>query len=129
VSQQRGLQDFTFRGLQGQDVIGELISTGRSRGLGVIPWFEFGFMTRPDSELARRHRAWLTQKRDGGLTSISAAGEVVWLPHRHRGDEWSTQPAHLAGSDAPQGECQPRPGRHSGAWHPTCSLAFLTPIA
>lgn len=79
VSQQRGLQDFTFRGLQGQDVIGELISTGRSRGLVVIPWFEFGFMTRPDSELARRHRTWLTQKRDGGLTSISAAGEVVWL--------------------------------------------------
>ena len=79
VSQQRQLQDFTFRGLQGQDILGELISAGRSRGLAVIPWFEFGFMAPPDSELARRHRAWLTQKRDGGLTSISAAGEVVWL--------------------------------------------------
>jgi len=79
VSQQRQLQDFTFRGLQGQDVLGELISAGRSRGIAVIPWFEFGFMTRPDSVLARRHRAWLTQKRDGGLTSTSAAGEVAWL--------------------------------------------------
>ena len=79
VSEGRQLQDFTYRGLQGQDVIGELIAAGRNRGLLVMPWFEFGFMAPPDSELARRHRNWLTQKRDGGLTSISAAGEVVWL--------------------------------------------------
>jgi uncharacterized lipoprotein YddW (UPF0748 family) len=79
VSEGRQLQDFTFRGLQGQDVIGELIAAGRSRGLVVVPWFEFGFMAPPDSELARRHRPWLTQKRDGSLTSITAAGEVVWL--------------------------------------------------
>jgi len=56
-----------------------VIAAGRQRGLTVLPWFEFGFMAPPDSELARRHRSWLTQKRDGGLTSISAAGEVVWL--------------------------------------------------
>ena len=79
VSEGRQFQNFTYRGLQGQDVIGELIAAGRSRGVAVIPWFEFGFMAPPDSELARRHRSWLTQKRDGGLTSISAAGEVVWL--------------------------------------------------
>jgi uncharacterized lipoprotein YddW (UPF0748 family) len=79
VSEGRGFQSFTYRGLQGQDVIGELISAGRSRGLKVLPWFEFGFMAPPDSEVAKQHRSWLTQKRDGGLTSISAAGEVVWL--------------------------------------------------
>ena len=79
VSEGRQFQNFTYRGLQGQDVIGELIAAGRSRGLMVLPWFEFGFMAPPDSELARRHRSWLTQKRDGGLSSISAAGEVVWL--------------------------------------------------
>jgi uncharacterized lipoprotein YddW (UPF0748 family) len=79
VSEGRQLQDFTYRGLQGQDVIGELIAAGRNRGVMVVPWFEFGFMAPPDSALARRHRPWLTQKRDGGLTSISAAGEVVWL--------------------------------------------------
>ena len=79
VSQQRQLQDFTFRGLQGQDYLGEFIRAGRNRGIVVIPWFEFGFMTSPDSALAKRHRTWLTQKRDGGLTSTSAAGEVVWL--------------------------------------------------
>ena len=79
VSQERELQDFTFRGLQGQDILAELISAGRRRGLKVIPWFEFGFMAPPDSPMAQRHRSWLTQKRDGGLTSISAAGSVVWL--------------------------------------------------
>jgi uncharacterized lipoprotein YddW (UPF0748 family) len=79
VVQQRQLQDFSFRGMQGQDMLAELIDAGRSRGVAVVPWFEFGLMAPPDSVLARRHRAWLTQKQDGGLTSISAAGEVVWL--------------------------------------------------
>jgi uncharacterized lipoprotein YddW (UPF0748 family) len=79
LSESRGFQSFTYRGLQQQDVIGELISAGRSRGLKVLPWFEFGFMAPPDSEVAKTHRSWLTQKRDGSLTSISAAGEVVWL--------------------------------------------------
>lgn len=79
LSESRGFQSFTYRGLQGQDVIGELINAGRRRGLVVLPWFEFGLMAPPDSELAKQHRSWLTQKRDGGLTSISAAGEVVWL--------------------------------------------------
>jgi uncharacterized lipoprotein YddW (UPF0748 family) len=79
VAMERQLQDFSYRGLQGQDVLGELISEGRRQRLLVIPWFEFGFMAPLDSQLARRHRAWLTQKQDGGLTSLSAAGEVAWL--------------------------------------------------
>ena len=79
VSEERQLQDFSFRGLQGQDVLASTLAAGHARGLLVIPWFEFGFMAPPDSTLARRHRNWLTQTRDGGLTSVSAAGRVVWL--------------------------------------------------
>lgn len=79
VTEERQLQDFSFRGLQGQDVLAEITAAGHNQGLQVIPWFEFGFMAPPDSTLARRHRAWLTEKRDGGLTSVSAAGQVVWL--------------------------------------------------
>ncbi|MEO1003503.1 MAG: glycoside hydrolase family 10 protein [Cyanobacteria bacterium J06638_7] len=79
VVKERQLQDFTYLGLQGQDVLGELIAEGRRQRLLVIPWFEFGFMTPLDSILAKRHRAWLTEKRDGELTSISAAGKVAWL--------------------------------------------------
>ena len=79
VTEQRRLQEFTYRGLQGQDILAELITEAHSRNILVIPWFEFGFMAPPDSELARRHPDWLTHKRDGGRTSISAAGEVAWL--------------------------------------------------
>jgi uncharacterized lipoprotein YddW (UPF0748 family) len=79
VVQDRQLQHFSYRGLQGQDVLGELIAEGRRQGLLVIPWFEFGFMAPKDSTLAKRHPDWLTRKQDGGLTSISAAGEVAWL--------------------------------------------------
>ncbi len=79
VTQQRKIQDFTVRGLQGQDPLAQLIGLARARGMQVVPWFEFGFMAPPSSELALRHPQWLTQKRDGGTTSMSAAGEVVWL--------------------------------------------------
>ncbi len=79
VTQQRKIQDFTVRGLQGQDPLAELITLARARGMQVMPWFEFGFMAPPTSELALRHPHWLTTKRDGGTTSMSAAGEVVWL--------------------------------------------------
>jgi uncharacterized lipoprotein YddW (UPF0748 family) len=79
VVKERQLQDFTYLGLQGQDVLGDLIAEGRRQRLLVIPWFEFGFMAPLDSTLAKRHRAWLTHKQDGGLTSMSAAGEVAWL--------------------------------------------------
>ena len=37
--QRRGIQSFTFRGLQGQDVLAELIQAGHAKGLLVIPWF------------------------------------------------------------------------------------------
>jgi len=79
VTQQRQLQTFTLRGLQGQDPLGDLIRLARARGMQALPWFEFGFMAPPSSELATRHPQWLTSKRDGGTTSMSAAGEVVWL--------------------------------------------------
>jgi uncharacterized lipoprotein YddW (UPF0748 family) len=79
ITQAKGIQPFRFRGLDGQDVLAELVSEAHARGLLVLPWFEFGFMAPPSSELAQKHPEWLTQKADGGKTSISAGGEVVWL--------------------------------------------------
>lgn len=79
VAQAQGIQPFVRKGLQGQDMLDDLITQSHQQGLLVIPWFEFGFMAPPTSELALNHPQWLTQKRDGGQTSISAAGEVVWL--------------------------------------------------
>ncbi|MEB3351333.1 MAG: family 10 glycosylhydrolase [Cyanobacteriota bacterium] len=79
VTAERGLQHFTVVGLQGQPVLAELIEVADRHGLRVIPWFEFGLMAPPSSELALRHPQWLSQRRDGSTKSVSAAGEVVWL--------------------------------------------------
>ncbi|MEB3348856.1 MAG: family 10 glycosylhydrolase [Cyanobacteriota bacterium] len=83
VTRNRGLQGFEFRGLQGQEVLAELIAAGQQLGLRVIPWFEFGFMAPPSSDLATKHPQWLSRQRDGSTTSLSAAGEVVWLNPFH----------------------------------------------
>jgi uncharacterized lipoprotein YddW (UPF0748 family) len=83
VVRQAGIQTFVRKGLQGQDPLAELAATAHRQGLLVIPWFEFGFMTPPTSELALQHPNWLTQKRDGSKTSIDVAGEVVWLNPFH----------------------------------------------
>lgn len=83
VTERQKIQSFTYKGLDGQDILAELIAEGHARNLLVIPWFEFGFMAPPSSELATRHPDWLTRQRDGGQTSITAAGEVVWLNPFH----------------------------------------------
>lgn len=83
VSERLGLQDFQYRGLQGQDILAELISEAHRQGLLVVPWFEFGFMVPPGSVLTRRQPSWLSRRRDGSVTSISAAGEVSWLNPMH----------------------------------------------
>ncbi|ARV62622.1 hypothetical protein BZZ01_31875 [Nostocales cyanobacterium HT-58-2] len=83
VAKSAGIQPFVLRGSDGRDILADLIAQAHRQGLLVIPWFEFGFMAPPTSELALNHPDWLTQKRDGGETSISAAGEVVWLNPFH----------------------------------------------
>ncbi|MBD2343777.1 glycoside hydrolase family 10 protein [Anabaena subtropica] len=83
VAQRAGIQPFVFRGSDGHDILADIINQAHRQGLLAIPWFEFGFMAPPTSELAMNHPEWLTQKRDGGQTSISAAGEVVWLNPFH----------------------------------------------
>lgn len=79
VARRTGIQPFVRKGLQGQDPLADLVSQAHYRGLLVIPWFEFGFMAPPTSELALNHPNWITQRRDGSQTWIGAAGEVVWL--------------------------------------------------
>ena len=67
-------------GLQGRDVLQEIVEQGHDKSMAVIPWFEFGFMAPADSELAQRHPDWLTQRRNG--SKIWLEGNVhkrVWL--------------------------------------------------
>ncbi|MBW4563349.1 MAG: glycoside hydrolase family 10 protein [Mojavia pulchra JT2-VF2] len=83
VAKSRGIQPFVLRGTDGHDILADLINQAHRQGLLVIPWFEFGFMAPPTSELVLNHPNWFTQKRDGSQTSISAAGEVMWLNPFH----------------------------------------------
>lgn len=83
VAQRAGIQPFILRGADGHDILADLINQSHRHQLLVIPWFEFGFMVPPTSELATNHPDWLTQKRDGSQTSMSTAGEVMWLNPFH----------------------------------------------
>ncbi|HEY9797691.1 MAG TPA: glycoside hydrolase family 10 protein [Leptolyngbyaceae cyanobacterium] len=83
VAQRIGIQPFVRKGLQGQDIFTDLVTQAHYRGLLVIPWFEFGFMAPPTSELVLNHPDWITQRRDRSQTWIGAAGEVVWLNPFH----------------------------------------------
>ncbi len=71
-------------GLEGRDVLQEMVTQGHKQGLAVIPWFEFGFMvpaaTDPaGSDLAKLHPDWLTQKQDGGTVWKEGKDPRVWL--------------------------------------------------
>lgn len=79
VAQRAEIQPFVRRGYQGQDMLKDVIEKAHQRGILAIPWFEFGFMAPPMSELTLNHPDWFTHKQDGGETSISAAGEVMWM--------------------------------------------------
>ncbi len=65
--------------LQQRDMLQEIITEGHKRGLTVIPWFEFGFMSPAESELAQQHPDWLTQRQDGTKIRKEGSSERVWL--------------------------------------------------
>jgi uncharacterized lipoprotein YddW (UPF0748 family) len=67
-------------GLQNRDILQEIIQQAHQKGMAVIPWFEFGFMAPADSELAKRHPDWLTQRQDGDKIWLEGnVHERVWL--------------------------------------------------
>ncbi len=66
-------------GLQGRDMLKEIVTQGHQQGLDVIPWFEFGFMAPADSSLAQRHPTWLTSRRDGSRVWAEGKHDRVWL--------------------------------------------------
>ncbi len=66
-------------GLQGRDMLKEIVSFGHKKGLKIIPWFEFGFMAPAESELAKHHPQWLTTHRDGTRIVKEGRHHRVWL--------------------------------------------------
>ncbi len=70
-------------GLQGRDILKEIVRVGHQQGLTVIPWFEFGFMAPADSLLARRYPQWLTNRSDGTRIVNEGIHKRVWLNPFH----------------------------------------------
>jgi uncharacterized lipoprotein YddW (UPF0748 family) len=66
-------------GLQGRDMLKEVVQEGHKQNLTVIPWFEFGFMAPADSQLAKLHPQWLTNRRNGTRIVKEGTHERVWL--------------------------------------------------
>ncbi|MUG97685.1 family 10 glycosylhydrolase [Scytonema sp. UIC 10036] len=66
-------------GLQGRDMLEEVVEGGHRKGLTVIPWFEFGFMAPADSQLAKNRPQWLTSRRDGSKIWKEGTHDRVWL--------------------------------------------------
>lgn len=79
-----GIELDPTEGLQGRDVLQEIIDQAHQKGMAVIPWFEFGFMAPADSELAKLHPEWLTQRADGSTMWLEGkTHERVWLNPLH----------------------------------------------
>ncbi|WP_199248191.1 family 10 glycosylhydrolase [[Phormidium] sp. ETS-05] len=78
-----GAANHPYSWLQGRDLLAEIVTGSQRQGLSVIPWFEYGFMAPPNSELARRHPQWLTRKRDGSQTIKESGVDRVWLNPWH----------------------------------------------
>lgn len=70
-------------GLQGRDILQEIITEGHEKNLTIIPWFEFGFMAPADSELAKLHPNWLTKRLDGTTIKMEGEDARVWLNPFH----------------------------------------------
>ncbi|MBW4642067.1 MAG: glycoside hydrolase family 10 protein [Goleter apudmare HA4340-LM2] len=66
-------------GLQGRDMLKEIVDEGHKKGLTVIPWFEFGFMAPADSLLAKNRPQWLTNRSDGSRIVKEGTHNRVWL--------------------------------------------------
>ncbi|MBI1242359.1 family 10 glycosylhydrolase [Chrysosporum ovalisporum ANA283AFssAo] len=70
-------------GLQGRNMLKEVVTEGHKKGFKVIPWFEFGFMAPADSLLAKNRPQWLTSGRDGSKIVKEGIHERVWLNPFH----------------------------------------------
>ncbi|WP_404785957.1 glycoside hydrolase family 10 protein [Altericista sp. CCNU0014] len=66
-----------------RDMLQELIELARAKNMSVIPWLEFGLMAPANSDLAKRHPDWLTQRQDGSRIVKEGRDPRVWLNPFH----------------------------------------------
>ncbi|MBK1987293.1 glycoside hydrolase family 10 protein [Sphaerospermopsis aphanizomenoides BCCUSP55] len=57
----------------GKDVLAKLVKLSKTKDISIIPWFEYGFMTPPNSALANLHPEWLTIGQQG----VDSVNEIL----------------------------------------------------
>jgi uncharacterized lipoprotein YddW (UPF0748 family) len=70
-------------GLQGRDLLAEIVEQAHQRDMAVIPWFEFGLMAPSYSILAQQHPDWITTRRNGTRIVMEGRHPRVWLNPLH----------------------------------------------
>lgn len=76
-----------------RDMLAELVSAAKAHGIRVIPWFEFGLMAPPQSDLATRHPDLLMKDAKGSTIRLKShdkdssghpkPDDYVWLNPCH----------------------------------------------
>jgi uncharacterized lipoprotein YddW (UPF0748 family) len=78
----------------GKDVLSQIIKLSAKKGITVIPWFEYGFMTPPNSELALLHPDWLTKGRVNNKSIQETALDKQFLGNRYISKQAWLNPLH-----------------------------------
>jgi uncharacterized lipoprotein YddW (UPF0748 family) len=84
-----GASVFPNSPFEGRDMLAELIALARPMGFRIIPWFEYGLMVLPGSQIAVKHPEWITLDRNGDrIRTKLIDGKVdtsIWLNPCHPG--------------------------------------------
>lgn len=70
-------------GLEGRDLIKEMIAHGNRLDLDVVPWFEYGFKIPANSEIVRKHPQWLSANVKGATTLSQDGVPIAYLNPFH----------------------------------------------
>ncbi len=65
------------------DPICSLSREAHSRGIKVVPWFEYGLMEPADSEVVKQHPEWVLKRLDGDPLMLMHGYQRVWLNPAH----------------------------------------------
>jgi uncharacterized lipoprotein YddW (UPF0748 family) len=84
-----GASVFPNSPFENRDMLAELIALARPLGFRIIPWFEYGLMLLPGSQIAAQHPEWITLDRNGvRIRTKLADGKPdtsIWMNPCHPG--------------------------------------------
>jgi uncharacterized lipoprotein YddW (UPF0748 family) len=78
-----GQKFFPGQGLEGRDLLAEMIQETKSSQLEIVPWFEYGLKTLKESPLAQRNPDWFLKKQDGSLIEFTHNTEFQIMNPSH----------------------------------------------